>query len=58
MALTQYLKDTKTELSHVSWPTRRQAAVFTLIVIGVSLLVSLFLAALDVGFSKILQFFI
>lgn len=58
MALGQYLKDTKTELHHVSWPTRRQTIVFTLIVIGVSLAVSVLLGVLDLSFNKILQFFL
>lgn len=58
MALSQYFKDTKTEMRHVSWPTRRQTVVFTLIVIGISLLVAALLGALDVVFSRVLSFFL
>lgn len=48
--LIQYLKDTRGELKHVSWPTRRQAIVSSLLVI----LISLFTAALLGFFDFIL----
>ena len=41
--LGEYLKETKAELKHVSWPTRNQAILFTVIVVVFSLVVSLFL---------------
>lgn len=49
MGLIQYIKETQVELKHVSWPTRSQAIVFTIVVIAVSVGVSLFL-----GFSDFL----
>jgi len=54
MRLIQYLKDTKGELKHVSWPTRRQAVYFTIIVIVLSLLTAFFLGVFDTIFSKLL----
>jgi len=47
MSLITYLEDTRTELRHVSWPTRNQAIVFTIVVILISLFVSFFLGFFD-----------
>ena len=58
MSISTYLQETKVELSHVAWPTRKQSAIFTLVVIAVSLFVSFFLGFFDLLFSKILSFFI
>ncbi len=51
-----YLKATKAELRHVNWPTRKQAVSFTLLVIGVAVLVSLLLGFMDFVFNQLLQF--
>lgn len=56
--LINYIKDTRGELQHVSWPTRRQSVVFTVVVIAISIAVSLFLGFFDYLFSLILQRFI
>jgi len=56
--LINYLKDTQGELQHVSWPTRRQSIAFTVVVIAISILVSVFLGFFDYLFSLILQKFI
>lgn len=53
-----YLKETRGELKHVSWPTRKQATVFTIIVIVFSLVVAAYLGALDFIFTEIIQLFI
>ncbi|MEK7175992.1 MAG: preprotein translocase subunit SecE [Patescibacteria group bacterium] len=53
-----YIKDTKGELNHVSWPTQRQAVIFTAIVIVVSILVSAFLGFFDYVLSLIMQKFV
>ncbi len=58
MKLIEYFKDVRGELRHVSWPTRRQAMVFTLAVIVVSVLVSLFLGFFDFIFTYLLETFI
>jgi preprotein translocase SecE subunit len=46
-----YIKETQIELKHVSWPTRSQAIVFTVVVILVSVGVSLFLGLADYFFK-------
>lgn len=53
-----YIRDTKGELIHVSWPTRKQALVFTAIVIAISIAVSIYLGFLDYVLSLILQKFV
>jgi len=47
MAFLQYLKDTRGELNHVAWPTRVQTVIFTILVIALSILVSLYLGFFD-----------
>jgi len=56
--LTDYLKDTKAEMRHVSWPTRRQAMVFTSLVVAFSVVVALVLGFADFLFTRGLSWFI
>ena len=53
-----YVRDTQAEMKFVSWPTRRQALIYTALVIGIAALVSLFTAGFDWVFSKVLNLFI
>lgn len=53
--LIDYFKESRQELRKVVWPTRREAVNHTLVVIGVSVFVGLFLAVLDYVFNLILQ---
>jgi preprotein translocase subunit SecE len=55
MGLVEYIKETKTELKHVSWPTRRQSFVLTVAVIAISLLVAAYLGAFDQLLIKIIE---
>ena len=59
MKITEYIKETKAELKHMTWPTRSQALNATFLVIGISVLVSLILAVLDfvfgLGLEKLIQ---
>jgi preprotein translocase SecE subunit len=60
MGLTNYIKETRGEMKHVNWPTRRQAIAYTIAVIVISVLVAYMLGAFDAlfkfGLSKILGF--
>ena len=58
MGFIQYIKDTRGELKHVSWPTRKQAMIFTAIVVVVSLATAAYLGFFDWLFSKLLEIFI
>ena len=53
--LTEFLKDVKTELGRVSWPTKKQTAQYTVVVILMSLAVAVFLTAWDSIFGFILN---
>jgi preprotein translocase SecE subunit len=53
-----YIRDTRGELSHVSWPTRKQAIIFTVITIAVSIFVAVYLGFFDYILSLILQKFV
>ena len=55
MAIINYLRETKDELKHVSWPTRRQSIMFSVIVVIVSVLTALFLGLFDFIFSRLLN---
>jgi len=56
--LTTYLKEVRLEMKKVNWPTRKQTMRYTLIVIGVSLVVAIYLGGLDVIFSTFINKFI
>ena len=53
--LVQYVKDSRTELKKVIWPTRKQATNDTLLVIGFSLGVAVFLGLVDFVLTKLLE---
>jgi preprotein translocase subunit SecE len=57
-AIGNYISSTKAELTKVSWPTKRQVAVFTGAIIAVSIAMSLILGFFDYVFSSGLSFLI
>lgn len=57
MSLISYLKETRAEMKHMSWPTRSQVASYTLVVIALSIIASLYLGFFDFIFSKVLDAF-
>ncbi|MFA5987955.1 MAG: preprotein translocase subunit SecE [Candidatus Paceibacterota bacterium] len=58
MSIATYISETKGELKHVSWATRRQAVNFTLLVILISLVTSIFLFLFDTLFIYLLTRFV
>lgn len=50
--ITKYLSDTAAELKQVTWPTQQQAMFYTVLVIGISVVVSLFIGLFDYIFSQ------
>jgi preprotein translocase SecE subunit len=52
MGFTQYLKDTRSELHHVAWPTRNETIVYTILVAGISVFVALYLGLFDFLFTS------
>jgi preprotein translocase subunit SecE len=55
---TNYLKEVKTELKKVNMPTKQETIKYTLIVIGLSLVVSLFLGGCDLLFTFLVSKFL
>lgn len=53
--ITEYLKETKTELKHVIWPSKNQTLYYTLIVIILSVIIAYYLGVFDFIFSQGLQ---
>jgi preprotein translocase subunit SecE len=58
MSLQSYIKDTKGELKHVTWPTREQTINLTIVVIGLAVFVGALLGAFDFVFTSLLKMFI
>jgi preprotein translocase subunit SecE len=55
MSLSNYLKATAAEMKQVSWPTQKQAFVYTVLVIVISVVVSLFLGVFDFLFAEVVN---
>ena len=51
----KWLKDMKSELKKVQWPTRKQTINNTLIVIAVTLIAAVFIYGIDTVFGRLLQ---
>lgn len=52
--LSNYVKETRAEMSHVNWPSREQTIRFTTLVILVSLATAALLGLSDFVFSRLL----
>lgn len=54
--LGQYIKESRSEMKNVTWPSRAEVKKHTLLVIGISIGVALFLGIIDyfltMGFEK------
>lgn len=49
--VTNYIKSSMDELKRVIWPTRKQAIVLTIVVLGFTAAVALYLAVFDYIFK-------
>ncbi len=60
MNITTYLKETRAEFKHVTWPKRNTAIMYSVAVVVISLFVAYFLGAFDqlfqLGLGKLLGF--
>jgi len=56
--IVNYLKETKAEMKKVNWLTRNEVIKYTLIVIGLSFAVALFLGGLDFLFTFLIGKFL
>jgi len=53
-----YLKEVRVEMKKVNWPTRQETLKYTLIVVGISVAVAVFLGSIDFIFTTFLNKFI
>lgn len=51
----QFLREAKTELKKVKWPTRKELMASTAVVIALVLLVSFYLGVIDFGLIKMIR---
>jgi preprotein translocase subunit SecE len=58
MKIITFLKEVKLEIKKINWPTRQQTIRYTLIVIGISVVVAVFLGGLDFIFTTLLDLFV
>jgi len=56
--ITDYIHSSVREMKKVTWPTKKEAKNYTVLVIATSLLIAAFLGALDYIFSFGLSLFI
>ena len=54
MKITEYIRDTRAEMAHVTWPTRKQAIVYSSAVVLVSVGIAFFLGLFDYIFARLL----
>ncbi len=53
--LVNYFKESKAELTKVTWPTKDQAIKSTILVIVISITTAIFLGGIDFGLSELLS---
>jgi len=56
--ITTFLKEVRLEMKKVNWPTRQLTLRYTLIVIGVSVAVAIYLGTLDFILTTLLNKFV
>jgi len=56
--LKKFWSDSKQEFKRVNWPTKEETVKYTLVIIGMSLFLALFLGFFDMIFLKVIQFII
>lgn len=54
MNITEYIKDTRNEMSHVTWPTRKQAIIYSVAIIFICIVVAFVLGLFDYIFASLL----
>lgn len=52
-----FLKEVHLEMKKVNWPNRQEVIRYTLIVLGISIVVAAFLGGLDLLFTTLLEKF-
>ena len=53
--IVRYFIESKEELKKVEWPNRKETLQYTLVVLGVSLGLAIFLGTIDYGLNLVLE---
>ncbi|MBF0286562.1 MAG: preprotein translocase subunit SecE [SAR324 cluster bacterium] len=56
--IKQFLDDVRSEFKRVQWPTREATLKSTYVVMGLTICVSIFLGASDIGLSELMKLLI
>ena len=56
MKIVSFLKDVRSEMAKVVWPTRQQTIELTVLVLAVSIIIGAYIAGLDFIFTKSVDF--
>ncbi|MDR0652876.1 MAG: preprotein translocase subunit SecE [Synergistaceae bacterium] len=56
--VTRFLRESKAEMKKVFWPTKKDVGYSTLVVIGLTLVVGLYVGLVDAALQKLLSLFI
>ena len=56
--IASFLSEVRIEIKKVSWPNKKETINYTLIIIGISLVVAFYLGGLDFAFKQLLQRFV
>jgi len=57
-SITSFFREVRVEMGKVSWPSRRQLILYTLVVLGLSFFIAIYLGALGALFTNLLTRFI
>jgi preprotein translocase subunit SecE len=55
MSIITYLKEVKAESKNIKWPTKKQVIYYTVVVMVLSLMLAIYVGALDALFAKLLS---
>ncbi len=58
MQIIDYIRESKAEFAHISWPTRHQALGFTVLVVVLSILTAVYLGLFDTLLTTLMKKFI
>ncbi|PIP23293.1 MAG: preprotein translocase subunit SecE [Candidatus Nealsonbacteria bacterium CG_4_10_14_0_2_um_filter_38_17] len=56
--IISFLKEVRMELKKVNWPTKQETFRYTLIVMGISVAVAIFLGGIDFVFTMLMNKFV
>ena len=55
MSIISYLTEVKAESKNIKWPTKKQVINYTIVVIVLSIVLAIYVGALDALFAKLLS---